>query len=154
MCRMVNGFGWVAACLDASGLLNTFRSSGQQTPCFCFFDMGCFCSWHVAESTSLPIHGQYSSFEMLLTGRPHPFADSGLLFSALDASGCQGREATSGPLQYDLLKCPEGSRVLAPWLEHLQKFATQIFRAAVLPVEQQQQKVADVGLWLHEQDFP
>ena len=135
-------------------------SGGPQSSSFYLFDMGYACGWDLAEGTMLPTHGLFSSYEMLLAGCPKPFSDfQSLLFSALHISGCKlpWKEAArrrgdfaAMTLRYDLLESPEGSSVLAPWPAHLRHFAIQVFRAAVLPFEQQRQSVSDVGLWLYE----
>ena len=138
-------------------------SNAPGGPSFYMFDMGHSTSWPAKKGITLPAHGLYSSCEMLLKGRPAPFSNfQSLLFTALDVSGCKLPWAEAAKrwgdfgamtMRYELLEDPEGSSVLASWPQHLRHFAARIFRAATLPLKQQQQMVADVGLWLRELRF-
>ena len=56
-------------------------------------------------------------------------------------------------MRWELMQDPVGSSVLNSWPQHLQLFAARVFKAALLPVEQQHQMVGHVQSWLHELDI-
>lgn len=103
-------------------------TTGPQGRSYYVFDMDYACGWHAAENTSLPIHVLYSSYKMLLKGRPAPFSDlQSLIFTALDVSGCKLPWAEAAKhrghfgalnMRWDLLEHPE-----AACLHHGQSFS-------------------------------
>ncbi|KAK9818594.1 hypothetical protein WJX74_007206 [Apatococcus lobatus] len=128
--------------------------SNSRVGSFYCFDLGYACSWNALRAAvCLPAHGLYSSLDILQDRRPAPFSDmQALLFSAMDLSGCtlpwaEVAKVWGHPgavrLRRKLMQDALGSSVLNSWPQHLQLFASRVFKASLLPVEQQQQMVND-----------